>query len=83
YLARGGGRPTLASPSVVPLVPHYKSWILIYHVIHHRGQPTVYLRLLDVPVPATYGSSADELWHETTGCPSLPLFPTLHDRHIP
>lgn len=30
------------------------------HVIHHRGQLTVYLRLLDVPVPALYGSSADE-----------------------
>ncbi len=30
------------------------------HMVHHRGQLTVYLRLLDVPVPATYGSSADE-----------------------
>ena len=30
------------------------------HAIHHRGQLTVYLRLLDVPVPALYGSSADE-----------------------
>lgn len=30
------------------------------HVYHHRGQLTVYLRLLDVPVPAMYGRSADE-----------------------
>lgn len=30
------------------------------HMIHHRGQLTVYLRLLDVPVPALYGPSADE-----------------------
>ncbi|TGE09738.1 DinB family protein [Hymenobacter fodinae] len=33
---------------------------LINHTIHHRGQLSVYLRLLDVPVPAIYGSSADE-----------------------
>ncbi|HEX4962691.1 MAG TPA: DinB family protein [Thermoanaerobaculia bacterium] len=30
------------------------------HIIHHRGQLTVYLRLNDVPVPALYGPSADE-----------------------
>lgn len=30
------------------------------HLIHHRGQLSVYLRLLEVPVPATYGPSADE-----------------------
>ena len=30
------------------------------HLYHHRGQLTVYLRLLDVPVPAVYGRSADE-----------------------
>ncbi len=33
---------------------------LLDHAIHHRGQLTVYLRLLDVPVPALYGASADE-----------------------
>lgn len=31
------------------------------HVIHHRGQFSVYLRLLDIPVPGSYGPSADEL----------------------
>ncbi len=30
------------------------------HSIHHRGQLTIYLRLLDVPVPGIYGPSADE-----------------------
>lgn len=32
---------------------------ILHHVIHHRGQLTVYLRLLDVKVPSTYGPSAD------------------------
>ena len=30
------------------------------HLIHHRGQLTVYLRLLDVPLPPVYGPTADE-----------------------
>jgi len=30
------------------------------HIVHHRGQLTMYFRLLDVPVPALYGPSADE-----------------------
>jgi len=30
------------------------------HIIHHRGQLSVYLRLNDIPVPAMYGPSADE-----------------------
>ena len=34
----------------------------ISHLVHHRGQLTVYLRLLDVPVPSTYGPTADEKW---------------------
>lgn len=34
--------------------------IMLNHWYHHRGQLTVYLRLLDVPVPAVYGASADE-----------------------
>jgi uncharacterized damage-inducible protein DinB len=32
----------------------------ISHLAHHRGQLSVYLRLLDIPVPAIYGPSADE-----------------------
>jgi len=30
------------------------------HLSHHRGQMSVYLRLLDIPVPAIYGPSADD-----------------------
>ena len=32
----------------------------INHLVHHRGQLTVYLRLIDVPVPSIYGPTADE-----------------------
>ena len=34
--------------------------LMFNHWYHHRGQLTVYLRLLDVPVPSIYGPSADE-----------------------
>ena len=34
--------------------------MILNHIIHHRGQLTVYLRLNDLPVPAVYGPSADE-----------------------
>ena len=34
--------------------------MLLNHWYHHRGQLAVYLRMLDVPVPAIYGRSADE-----------------------
>lgn len=32
----------------------------ISHMVHHRGQLSVYLRMLDVPVPPSYGPTADE-----------------------
>jgi uncharacterized damage-inducible protein DinB len=34
----------------------------ISHLSHHRGQLTVYLRLLNIAVPSIYGPSADEKW---------------------
>lgn len=34
--------------------------VLLNHWYHHRAQLAVYLRLLDIPVPAVYGNSADE-----------------------
>ena len=34
--------------------------IFMNHSVHHRGQLSVYLRMLDVPLPAIYGTSADE-----------------------
>jgi uncharacterized damage-inducible protein DinB len=33
---------------------------LIHHIIHHRGQLTVYLRLNGATVPSIYGPSADD-----------------------
>jgi uncharacterized damage-inducible protein DinB len=32
----------------------------IRHLVHHRAQLTVYLRMLDIPVPPTYGPTADD-----------------------
>jgi uncharacterized damage-inducible protein DinB len=43
----------------VPRVAAFRSFVL-HHIIHHRGQLSVYLRLNDVLVPAIYGPSADE-----------------------
>jgi uncharacterized damage-inducible protein DinB len=43
----------------VPRVAAFRSFVL-HHIIHHRGQLSLYLRLNDVPVPAIYGPSADE-----------------------
>jgi uncharacterized damage-inducible protein DinB len=43
----------------VPRIAAFRSFVL-HHIIHHRGQLSVYLRLNDVPVPAIYGPSADE-----------------------
>ena len=37
---------------------------LLSHMIHHRAQLGVYLRLNDIPVPALYGPSADEPWSQ-------------------
>ena len=34
--------------------------MIMNHLIHHRGQLTMYLRALDIPVPGLYGPSADE-----------------------
>jgi uncharacterized damage-inducible protein DinB len=34
---------------------------VLNHMIHHRGQLTVYLRLLNAKVPGVYGPSADEM----------------------
>jgi len=37
-------------------------WRRILHSAHHRTQLTLYLRLLDKPVPSTYGPTRDETW---------------------
>lgn len=50
-----GGVPFFTLPRAAVL----RSFLLS-HLIHHRGQLSVYLRLLDVPLPAIYGPTADE-----------------------
>ena len=50
-----GGKTLLTMPRGVVL----RSFIL-NHLVHHRGQLSVYLRQNDVPVPSIYGPSADE-----------------------
>jgi uncharacterized damage-inducible protein DinB len=49
------GKEVLAMPRVAMLRS-----IMLNHWYHHRGQLSVYLRLLEVPVPTIYGPSADE-----------------------
>ncbi|MFL6245466.1 MAG: DinB family protein [Thermoanaerobaculia bacterium] len=43
-------------------MPRMAMWrsVMLNHWYHHRGQLTVYLRMLDVPLPSIYGPSADE-----------------------
>jgi uncharacterized damage-inducible protein DinB len=43
----------------LPKVAAFRN-LVMHHLIHHRGQLSVYLRLNDIPVPAMYGPSADE-----------------------
>ena len=50
-----GGTPMFTMPRAAVL-----RGMILNHLVHHRGQLTVYLRLNGVPVPALYGPSADE-----------------------
>jgi uncharacterized damage-inducible protein DinB len=50
-----GSKPLFTQPRIVVLRS-----IMLNHWYHHRGQLSVYLRLLDVPIPTIYGRSADE-----------------------
>ena len=55
WTLRHGGKVIMEMPRIALV-----RTILLNHLIHHRGQLSVYLRLLDVPVPSIYGPSADE-----------------------
>lgn len=55
WTLKQGGKTIFSMPKTAVL----RSFV-VNHLIHHRGQLTVYLRLLDVPVPSIYGPSADE-----------------------
>lgn len=50
-----GGTAIFSMPKLAAL-----KRFLLHHVIHHRGQMTVYLRLQGVPLPPIYGPTADE-----------------------
>jgi len=52
---KSGGQVLLTMPRLAVL-----RTFVISHLIHHRGQMSVYLRLRDVPVPSIYGASADD-----------------------
>lgn len=51
----GGGQVIFTMPKIAV----YRSFVM-NHLIHHRAQLGVYLRMNDVPVPSLYGPSADE-----------------------
>ncbi len=55
WTLKAGGRP-LFTKSRMEVIRMF----MLSHVYHHRGQLSVYLRLLDVPVPSIYGPSADD-----------------------
>ena len=50
-----GGTPMFTMPRAAVI-----RGMILNHLVHHRGQLTVYLRMCNVPVPALYGPSADE-----------------------
>ena len=50
-----GGKTIFTMPKIAVLRS-----MIFNHLVHHRGQLTVYLRLNDVAVPGMYGPSADE-----------------------
>jgi len=54
WTLKNGGKDVFTIPRVGVL-----RTLLLNHVIHHRGQFTVYLRLCDVPLPSVYGPTAD------------------------
>ncbi|HUR95220.1 MAG TPA: DinB family protein [Gemmatimonadales bacterium] len=54
WTLKNGGTTVLSMPRVAVL-----RGFVLSHMIHHRGQLSVYLRLRDVPLPSIYGPTAD------------------------
>jgi len=52
-----------AGETVFFTLPRYQNlrFTVLSHIIHHRAQLVLYLRLLDIPIPGLYGPSADEI----------------------
>ena len=55
WTLKAQGKAIFTMPKAIVL----RSFVM-NHMVHHRGQMSVYLRLHDVPVPSIYGPSADE-----------------------
>ncbi len=55
WTAKAGGETLMTMPKQALVRA-----LVLNHWIHHRGQLSVYLRLIDVSVPSIYGPSADE-----------------------
>ena len=55
WTLRSGDKVFMTMPKVTVLRS-----IVFNHIVHHRAQLGVYLRLLDIPVPGIYGPTADE-----------------------
>jgi len=55
WIVRHGGKVAVTLPKSA-----VSRFLMLNHWYHHRGQLTVYLRLLEVPLPAVYVASADE-----------------------
>jgi uncharacterized damage-inducible protein DinB len=55
WQATAGGRVVMSMPRIAVL-----RTMVVNHMIHHRAQISMYLRLVDVPLPGMYGPSADE-----------------------
>jgi uncharacterized damage-inducible protein DinB len=55
WTMRNGEQVYFTMPKIVTM----RSFVMS-HIVHHRGQLSVYLRLNDIPVPSIYGPSADE-----------------------
>lgn len=60
---KAGGKTIMSMPRVAVLRS-----VVMSHIIHHRAQLGVYLRLNEIEIPGMYGPSADEMksWKEAT-----------------
>ena len=56
WALKAGDKVLMSQPRGVAIRGH------LNHLVHHRGQLSVYLRMNDVPLPSIYGPTADEPW---------------------
>ncbi len=55
WTLKAGGKEVFTMPKIAVM----RNFVL-NHMIHHRGQLLVYLRMLGIPIPSIYGPSGDE-----------------------